>query len=64
MHSTLDLRVLLSLVEERESRLRRTSLPIELTAQHRPVRRWVGRHLVRFGSRLSGEPAMWPVRAR
>ncbi len=64
MHSTLDLRVLLSLVEEREARLRRTSLPIELAAQHRPVRRWVGRHLVRFGSRLAGEPTMRPVRAR
>lgn len=62
MHSTLDLRVLLSLVEEREARLRRTSLPIELAAP--PVRRWVGRHLVRFGSRLAGEPTMRPVRAR
>jgi hypothetical protein len=64
VHSTLDLRVLLSLVEEREARLRRTSLPIELAAEHRPVRRWIGRQLVRFGSRLAGEPTMRPVRAR
>ncbi|MDQ3690977.1 MAG: hypothetical protein M3406_13280 [Chloroflexota bacterium] len=63
MHSTLDVRVLYSLVEEREARLRRTSLSIELAPAHRPVRRWVGRNLVRFGSRLAGEPPMRPVRA-
>ena len=66
MHSNLDVRVVLSLIEEREARLRRTSLPIR---EHdhggrRPVRRWIGRRLVRIGARLAGEPTMRPVRAR
>ena len=66
MHSNLDVRVLLSLIEEREARLRRTSLP---THEHdhagrRPVRRWIGRRLVRIGAWLAGEPTMRPVRAR
>ncbi|MBA2264793.1 MAG: hypothetical protein H0W17_00215 [Chloroflexi bacterium] len=64
MQSTLDLRVLLSLTEEREARLRRTRLSIVLTAHHRPVRRWIGRHLVRFGTRLASEPTMRAARAR
>ena len=65
MQSDLDLRVVLSLIEEREKRLRRTNLPI---GEHRsgpgPVRRWVGKRLVRLGERLAGEPAMRPIRAR
>ena len=65
MQSDLDLRVVLSLIEEREKRLRRTSLPID---EHRsgpgPVRRWVGQRLVRLGQRLAGEPPMRPIRAR
>ena len=64
MQSNLDLRVVLSLIEEREARLRRTSLSIDLGAQPRPVRRWIGRQLVRFGTRLASEPTMRPVRAR
>ena len=63
MQSNLDLRVLLSASEEREARLRRTSLPVDPTAQHRPVRRWIGRQLVRYGTRLASEPTMRPVRA-
>ena len=64
MQSNLDVRVVLGLIEEREARLRRTSLlPSERHAARRPVRRWVGRQLVRFGSRLAGETPMRPVRA-
>ncbi len=66
MQSNLDVRVVLSLIEEREARLRRTSLPIRENehAGRRRVRRWIGRQLVRFGTRLAGEPTMRPVRAR
>jgi hypothetical protein len=65
VQSNLDVRVVLALVEERESRLRRTSLlPGEPHPHRRPVRRWIGRQLVRFGSRLAGEPTMRPARAR
>lgn len=50
---------------EREARLRRTRL---LTgrerAQSRPIRRWVGRQLVRTGTWLANDPTMRPVRAR
>jgi hypothetical protein len=66
VQSNLDVRVVLSLIEEREARLRRTSLPIREHdhAGRRPVRRWIGRRLVRIGARLAGEPTMRPVRAR
>ena len=65
MQSNLDIRVVLSLIEEREARLRRTNLLVsEPTTDRRPVRRWIGRQLVRFGARLAGEPTMRPVRAR
>jgi hypothetical protein len=67
VQSNLDVRVVLSLIEERESRLRRASLPPderERAGGRRPVRRWIGRQLVRFGTRLAGEPTMRPVRAR
>ena len=64
MQSNLDTRVVLSLIEEREARLRRTNLLVsEPNAVRRPVRRWIGRQLVRLGSRLAGEPTMRPVRA-
>jgi hypothetical protein len=65
VQSNLDLRVVLPMIEEREERLRRTNLlVIEPHVPRRPVRRWIGRQLVRFGSRLAGEPSMRPVRAR
>ena len=64
MQSNLDVRVVLGLIEEREARLRRTNLLVsEPNAPRRPVRRWIGRQLVRLGSRLAGEPTMRPVRA-
>ena len=68
MQSNLDVRVVLALIAEREARLRRTSLHVNDHDRHetdrRPVRRWVGRQLVRLGSRLAGETPMRPVRAR
>ena len=66
VQSNLDVRVVLGLIEERETRLRRTRLQIRETEhpRRRTVRRWVGRQLVRFGTRLAGEPTMRPVRAR
>ena len=65
MQSNLDTRVVLSLIEEREARLRRTNLLVsEPHPGRRPVRRWIGRQLVRFGTRLAGERPMRPVRAR
>ena len=64
MQSNLDTRVVLSLIEEREARLRSTNLLVsEPHPPPRPVRRWIGRQLVRLGSRLAGEPTMRPVRA-
>ena len=63
VQSNADLRVVLALVEERQRRLRRTSLLVSEHTPRRTVRRWVGRQLVRFGSRLANEPTMRPVRA-
>jgi hypothetical protein len=58
----------LALIAEREARLRRTSLSVHDRdhdePHRRPLRRWVGRQLVRLGSRLAGETPMRPVRAR
>ena len=64
VHSYLDLRVVLALSEERQERLRRTSLLVTERHERRVVRRWIGRQLVRFGARLAGEPTMRPARAR
>ena len=65
MHGNLDVRVVLSFIEEREAQLRRTNLlASEPHAVRRPVRRWIGRRLVRIGARLANEPTMRPVRAR
>jgi hypothetical protein len=65
VQSNLDLRVVISLIEEREARLRRTSLLVnDDTRSRRTVRRWIGRHLVRLGAWVAGEAPMRPVRAR
>ena len=65
MQSNLDTRVVLSVIEEREARLRRTNLLVsEPSAARRTVLRWIGRQLVRFGTRLAADPTMRPVRAR
>ncbi|MGI8998924.1 MAG: hypothetical protein ACR2GO_04385 [Candidatus Limnocylindria bacterium] len=65
MQSNLDLNVVLSHIEERHARLRRTNLLVnEPRAPRRIVRRWIGRQLVRFGTRLANEPTMRQARAR
>ncbi|MDQ4034780.1 MAG: hypothetical protein M3153_02530 [Chloroflexota bacterium] len=64
VQSNLDILVVLSFMAEREERLRRTNLLVSESNDRRVVRRWVGRQLVRFGTRLAGEPAMRPARAR
>ena len=66
MLSMLDMRVVLSLIEEREERLRRTNLHLRETdtTSRRRVRRWIGRRLVSLGTRLAAEQPMRPARAR
>ena len=64
MQTNADVRAVLSFVEERQERLRRTSLQVNEHRQRRTVRRWIGRQLVALGSRLANEPTMRPVRAR
>ena len=56
--------VLRLLAREHEDGLRRTSLLVVLPPPERRVRRWVGRQLVRYGTRLANEPTMRPARAR
>ena len=63
VQTNADLRVVLSLVEERQERLRRTNLLVSEHTSRRPVRRWFGRRLVALGRRLANEPTMRPVRA-
>jgi hypothetical protein len=64
VQTNADIRAVLSLVEERQERLRRTNLLVNEPTPRRPVRRWIGRQLVALGSRLANEPTMRPVRAR
>ena len=59
-----DLRAVHALVDLRHERVRRTNLLVSEHTPRRRVRRWIGRRLVRFGTRLAGEPAMRPARAR
>jgi len=59
MQSTHVLRLL---AQEREAMLRAT--PLLVSGERKRVRRWLGRQLVRLGTRLAGEPTMRPVRAR
>jgi hypothetical protein len=50
-----------------EDRVRRLRREIHASRAHRsasrPVRRWVGRQLVRVGKRLAADPSMRPVRS-
>ena len=59
-----DLRVALALMERRREPLRRTGLLVTEHDTRRPVRRWIGRQLVRLGAWVAAEPAMRPARAR
>jgi hypothetical protein len=61
---TQNVHVLRQLAREREALLRRTTLLVNDDHSRRTVRRWIGRQLVRFGSRLANEPTMRPARAR
>jgi hypothetical protein len=56
--------VALPVARERRARLRRTTLLVSRERSRRPVRRWIGRQLVRAGARLANDPTMRPVRAR
>ena len=50
---------------ERQARLRGTPLLVRSErSRPRPVRRWVGRQLVRTGAWLANDPTMRPARAR
>jgi hypothetical protein len=67
VHSNPDVRVVLAFMAEREVRLHATRLTLDVNdhdLSRRPLRRWVGRQLVRLGTRLAGEPSMRPARAR
>ena len=64
VQTNADVRAVLSFVEERQERLRRTNLLVNEHRERRTVRRWIGRRLVALGSRLANEPTMRPVRAR
>jgi hypothetical protein len=56
--------VLRLLAREHEADLRRTRLLVATSHGERRVRRWIGRQLVRYGTRLANEPTMRPARAR
>jgi hypothetical protein len=64
VHSYLDLRITLALIEERQERLRRASLLVSERHERRSVRRWIGRQLVNLGYRLANEGPMRPAAAR
>jgi hypothetical protein len=64
VYRTLRYQLALALMAERQGRVRRTSLLVAEPSPRRPVRRWIGRQLVSFGTRLAGEPTMRPARAR
>ena len=60
---TQNVDVLRLMAKEREAMLRRTSLLVGGSTR-RPVRRWLGRQLVRTGTWLASEQPMRPARAR
>ena len=64
VHSYLDLRIVLALIEERQERLRRATLLVSPTRERRVVRRWIGRQLVSLGHRFANEQPMRPAAAR
>jgi hypothetical protein len=61
---TQNVHVLRQMAREREALLRRTTLLVNDDHSRRTVRRWIGRQLVRFGTRLANEPTMRPARAQ
>ena len=63
MQSMLDLMVLRLADEDRE-RLRRTHLLRRSHPARRPLRRWVGRQMIRAGAHLAADTTLRPVRSR
>ena len=61
---TQNLHVLRQMAREREASLRRTTLLVGRDRSRRPVRRWLGRQLVRTGTWLASEQPMRPAGAR
>jgi hypothetical protein len=49
--------------DERVSQLRRELYPEHASVQRRPLRRWVGRQMVRIGVRLAADPSLKPARS-
>ena len=64
MLTTLDLRMVRSLMEARRARLPRTALLPGADHERRFVRRWIGRQMVSLGHRMANEQPMQPARAR
>jgi len=62
--TTLDLRMVRSLMVARRARARRTPLLPGANHERRTVRRWIGRQMVSIGHRLANEQPMQPARAR
>ena len=56
--------IALPVARERGATLRRTRLLVGRERRERPMRRWIGRQLVRAGTRLANDPTMRPARAR
>lgn len=64
MQSLQNVQVARLMAREREASLRRTSLLVRRGRSGRPLRRWLGRQLVRAGTWLANEQPMRPARAR
>ena len=60
----VEFRAALAVMERRRGSLRGTDLLMSDREMRRPVRRWIGRQLVRLGAWMAAEPAMRPARAR
>ena len=49
--------------DKRVSQLRRELYPEHALVSRRPLRRWVGRQMVRLGARLAADPSLKPARS-
>ena len=63
MHYLESVEMTLLFAREREASLRRIILIRPTSRSHRPVRRWLGRQLVRTGTWLEDRQPMRPARA-
>ena len=62
VQSLLDPGILRSLTDQREMELRRVRLAVVLPhPEHRVVRRWIGRQLIRFGEHVAGDRSLSPL---